>query len=94
MPAVAHLYPDQAYLTHKAAAMVHAVAIIHENDSTLLSAAGDLLIAIDDGLPAELLMLLANSLPHAIAAVRSLVPQGYTPGDGVSGALKRAERFP
>jgi len=88
MPAVAHLYPDQAYLTHKAAAMVHAVAIIHENDSGALSAAGDLLIAIDDGLPVELLMLLANSLPHAIAAVRHLVPRVDTPDDGWGGTLK------
>ncbi|MHB1707088.1 MAG: hypothetical protein ACYCSH_13765 [Acidithiobacillus sp.] len=78
MPVVAHLYPDQAYLTHKAAAMVHAVAIIHEKDSGALFAAGDLLIAIDDGLPVELLMLLANSLPHAIAAVRRQAPRGGT----------------
>ena len=94
MPAVAHLYPDQAYLTHKAAAMVHAVAIIHENDSGALSAAGDLFIAIDDGLPTELLMLLANSLPHAIAAVRHLAPRADTSGEGYEGKLKRAERLP
>jgi len=94
MPTVAHLYPEQSYLARKAAAMVHAVAIMHRGSPALLSAAGDLLIAIDDGLPVELLMLLANSLPHVIAAVRSLVPQGYTPDDGYSSTLKRVERLP
>ena len=77
MPTVAHLYPKQSYLARKAAAMVHAAAIMHRGSPALLSAAGDLLIAIDDGLPVELLMLLANSLPHAIAAVRHLA-HGWT----------------
>lgn len=94
MPTVAHLYPEQTYLARKATAMVHAVAIMHRGSPALLSAAGDLLIAIDDGLPAELLMLLANSMPHAIAAVRSLASPTDTSGEGCEGKLKRAERFP
>lgn len=84
MPAVAHLYPDQTYLARKATTMVHAVAIVYRGSPVLLSAAGDLLIAIDDGLPVELLMLLANSLPHAIAAVRSLASRVDAPDDGAA----------
>lgn len=93
MPAVAHLYPDQTYLARKAAAMVHAVAIMHRGSPALLSAAGDLLIAINDGMPTEVLMHLANSLPYVSAAVRSLVPPVDMPGDGYIGPLKRVERL-